>query len=254
MFEEGGPDGAAGGYGAAAEEQDPTTELAKNALLKLDDLLRTKRMKIVSLFHDRRYNVNGDDELDVDEFLGVCEKAQVELDREECSAIMTLLDTDGNGLLDFRELHAALRDSSLRPTLATRKAAAQQGRLVALFAAPAREVSTGIFVSLHLQQTRVNVRTPFPRAACGHLAARRIRNASTPLVQGALSIRTASCAAAARARRSRRHAGALLLSSARLYSPWRAPPRSACSCMQRVRTCSSSGRPLGSSSARWRLW
>ena len=29
---------------------------------KLDDLLRTKRMKIVSLFHDRRYNVNGDDE------------------------------------------------------------------------------------------------------------------------------------------------------------------------------------------------
>ena len=85
-------------------------------------------MKIVSLFHDRRYNVNGDDELDVDEFLGVCEKAQVELDREECSAIMTLLDTDGNGLLDFRELHAALRDSSLRPTLATRKAAAQQGR------------------------------------------------------------------------------------------------------------------------------
>ena len=46
--------------------------LAKNALLKLDDLLRTKRMKIVSLFHDRRYNVNGDDELDVDEVGHLC--------------------------------------------------------------------------------------------------------------------------------------------------------------------------------------
>ena len=55
-----------------------------------------------------------------------------------------------------------------------------------------------------------------------------------------------------RPHKSRSHAP--IPNSLALYRPWEALPRTAASCMQRVRTCTSSGAPLGSVRCRWRLW
>jgi hypothetical protein len=86
---------------------------AQLALVQLDEFLGSRGMRVNTLFTNSEFNTSGvdlkDTVLDVGEFEGVLRKSGVAIPRDRLRALMQLLDTDGGGTLDVRELEAALK-------------------------------------------------------------------------------------------------------------------------------------------------
>jgi len=113
------------GSSAPPVMKESSDDMAHRALLEIDRYLSLRNMKTLDLFKMRSINTSansattdgggGDDMLlSSDELIALLKLTQVRLTRTEVQAVINLLDQDGNGELDVRELDDALRAARKR--------------------------------------------------------------------------------------------------------------------------------------------
>lgn len=93
----------------AKREDERTKTGALNVLGKLDDMMRSKSIRVHDLFKSSSFDVNNDDMLDINELGAMLQQVNIVLTKDETRTVFDHLDKDNDGKIDPGELDQALR-------------------------------------------------------------------------------------------------------------------------------------------------